>query len=194
MSSCIVCNQAAGRKLLTFRALEVQTLPIRDIGGERKVQALGSFHEFCVCENCAKARKERNLDVGKTIRKKMMCFGAVSVAGILLIVADILLLRRDRVFFMLGLFAVLCGILGCVQSYREAKQKRDSLNRMKEEEAVLDSAWELVVEHAPKKDGDQDLTYIPVTKKTLSYKNGDIMIAYNLLPEIAVEAHKRIHS
>ena len=34
---------------------------------------------------------------------------------------------------------------------------------------------------------------LPVNKKTRSRKNGDLMILYNLLPEIAVEAWKRLH-
>jgi len=38
-----------------------------------------------------------------------------------------------------------------------------------------------------------DLTYIPVNGKSLKRKNGDLMILYGLLPEIAVEAWKRMH-
>ena len=37
------------------------------------------------------------------------------------------------------------------------------------------------------------LTYIPISEKTLRRKNGDLMILYHLLPEIAVEAWNRIH-
>ena len=45
----------------------------------------------------------------------------------------------------------------------------------------------------PKKDGDNDLTYIPITEKTLAMKNGDLMIMYDLLPEIAKEAWNILH-
>ena len=46
---------------------------------------------------------------------------------------------------------------------------------------------------APKKENDNDLTYIPICEKTLARKNGDLMILYHLLPEIAVEAWNRLH-
>ena len=47
---------------------------------------------------------------------------------------------------------------------------------------------------APKKHDINDITYIPVDEETLARKNGDLMILYDLLPEIAIEAHKRIHA
>jgi hypothetical protein len=50
-----------------------------------------------------------------------------------------------------------------------------------------------MLEGAPKKDDINDITYIPVDEKTLARKNGDLMVLYDLVPEIAVEAHKRIH-
>ena len=193
MKPCMICSQSEGR-ILTFRALEVRTLPVRDISGEHKVQALGDFHEFCVCEDCAKKRRDRNMKVFGSISKRLAAFGAVGGAGLILILADVLFLRGDRVYLMLGCFAVICCLLGCFQSFHDSKQRRDSLEKMNEEDGLFDSAWELVTEHAPAKDGDVDLTYIPVSKKTLSYKNGDLMIMYHLLPEIAIEAHKRIHA
>ncbi|MBQ5951399.1 MAG: hypothetical protein IJL66_04580 [Lachnospiraceae bacterium] len=45
----------------------------------------------------------------------------------------------------------------------------------------------------PKKDKDIDLTYIPVDQKTMQRKNGDLMILYDLLPEIALQAYDRVH-
>ena len=55
------------------------------------------------------------------------------------------------------------------------------------------SAWECLQEGAPKKQDVNDITYIPVDEKTLALKNGDLMVLYELLPEIALEAHRRIH-
>ena len=49
------------------------------------------------------------------------------------------------------------------------------------------------IDGAPKKNDINDITYIPVNEETLARKNGDLMILYELLPEIAIEAHKRIH-
>ena len=46
---------------------------------------------------------------------------------------------------------------------------------------------------APKKENENALSYIPIDEKTRARKNGDLMILYHLLPEIAVEAWKRLH-
>ena len=51
----------------------------------------------------------------------------------------------------------------------------------------------MFIAEAPKKEDINDLTYIPVNEKSRSRKNGDLMILYHLLPEIAVEAWKRLH-
>ncbi len=50
------------------------------------------------------------------------------------------------------------------------------------------------MDHAPKKYKNNDVTYIPITSRTLSMKNGDLMVMYKLLPEIAVKAYDLIHS
>jgi hypothetical protein len=46
---------------------------------------------------------------------------------------------------------------------------------------------------APRKSMDSDLSYIPITPETLSMKKGDLMAAYDLLPELAVKAYDLIH-
>lgn len=55
------------------------------------------------------------------------------------------------------------------------------------------AALELLLSSAPKKAGDSDLTYIPVNEKTLTMKNGDLMIVHRLLPEIAIRACNMMH-
>ena len=53
MEKCIACGKDAK---ITFRALEVQTLHVRDLDREKRVQALGDFHDFAVCRECAKTK------------------------------------------------------------------------------------------------------------------------------------------
>ena len=65
--------------------------------------------------------------------------------------------------------------------------------KVPEAEALQEAAWDVFIAEAPKNEDVNDLTYIPVNEKTRSRKNGDLMILYNLLPEIAVEAWKRLH-
>ena len=47
---CIRCGERASREL---RALQVRTLPIRSLAGEKRVQALGEEVTAHVCEACA---------------------------------------------------------------------------------------------------------------------------------------------
>ena len=89
--------------------------------------------------------------------------------------------------------AMLCGILGIGSVVTDARKRRAEYEGYTADRAIREAAWEAVVKNAPKKNGDEDLSYIPVTPETLSMKNGDLMIMYKLLPEIAVEAWKRIH-
>ncbi|MBR2529131.1 MAG: hypothetical protein IKE58_11760 [Blautia sp.] len=191
METCISCQQNSS--CITFHALEVQTLPVRGFTGENRVQALGSFHDFSVCRDCAAKRLEKDLAPFSACRSRSLKFGAVLLAGLGLAMADFTILNTDRVFLMLSLAAIACGLIGAVQSYREAAARAKELSAMKKEKALSHVAWEIAAEKAPKKYKDSDLTYIPVTSATLAMKNGDLMIAYHLLPAIAVEACKRIH-
>ena len=65
---------------------------------------------------------------------------------------------------------------------------------MTREEGLRSCAWECMIQGAPKKNDVNDITYIPVDETTLARKNGDLMILYDLLPEIAVQAYEKIHA
>lgn len=60
-------------------------------------------------------------------------------------------------------------------------------------QALEKAAWEVAVRCAPHKRGDHDLTYLPITPETMAMKNGDLMIAYQLVPQIAVQAWNTLH-
>ena len=62
------------------------------------------------------------------------------------------------------------------------------------DKALEEAAWECFLEAAPKKNDINDITYIPVNDQTLARKNGDLMILYDLLPEIALQVYDRIHN
>ena len=94
----------------------------------------------------------------------------------------------------LGCAAMLCGILGIGSVVTDARKRRAEYEGYTADRAIREAAWEAVVKNAPKKNGDEDLSYIPVTPETLSMKNGDLMILYDLLPEIAVQAYTKIRA
>ncbi len=188
---CIRCGSPAAYPI---RALEVRTLPVRGLGGERKVQALGDEKQDGVCKHCAQEQLKLSLDPVRAVKPQLIRFGAVFAAGLLIEAITLLFLKDNRqVFLLLGIAALVCGLLGIYDALKKAKEKAASLRTLPEAEALQEAAWDVFVAEAPKKEDVNDLTYIPVNEKTRSRKNGDLMILYSLLPEIAVEAWKRLH-
>ena len=187
------CIRCGGPAEYPIRALEVRTLHVRSIGGERRVQALGDEKEGAVCESCARAQLNLSTDPVKAAKQPLICFGAVFAAGIVIELITFLFLQRHQIGILLGIAALICGALGIYDALRKAKEKDHALRALPETEALQESAWDVWLAEAPKKESENDLSYIPVNEKTLARKNGDLMILYHLLPEIAVEAWKRIH-
>ena len=188
------CIRCGGPAAYPIRAIEVRTLPVRGLGGERRIQALGDEKESCVCERCAREQLNLSLDPVRAVKPQLVRFGAVFAAGLLIEAVTFLFLKDNRqVFLLLGIAALICGVLGIYDVLKKAKEKSASLRALPEAEALEEAALDVFVAAAPKKEDVNDLTYIPVNEKTRSRKNGDLMILYHLLPEIAVEAWKRLH-
>ena len=188
--TCIRCGRPAE---FPVRALEVRTLHVRSVTGERRVQALGDEKSSAVCEHCAREQLALSLDPVRATKPQLVSFCAVITAGIILEAVTFLFLKGHQIGILLGIAALICGGLGIYEVLRKAKEKAASLRALPETEAIEEAAWDVYLTEAPKKEEQNDLTYIPVNAKTLSRKNGDLMILYHLLPEIAVEAWKRLH-
>ena len=188
--NCIRCGRPAE---FPVRALEVRTLHVRSVTGERRVQALGDEKSSAVCEHCAREQLALSLDPVRATKPQLVSFCAVITAGIILEAVTFLFLKGHQIGILLGIAALICGGHGIFEVLRKAKEKAASLRALPETEAIEEAAWDVYLTEAPKKEEQNDLTYIPVNAKTLSRKNGDLMILYHLLPEIAVEAWKRLH-
>ena len=188
---CIRCGNPAEYPV---RALEVRTLHVRGATGERRVQALGDEKQSAVCSRCAQEQLDLSLDPAHAVKKQMIPFAAVGIAGLVIEAIAFLFIRESRqVFILLGLAAMICCGLGIFDTLRKAKEKAASLRALPDAEALEEAAWDVYAAEAPKKENENDLTYIPINGKTLRRKNGDLMILYHLLPEIAVEAWKKLH-
>ena len=188
------CIRCGGLAAYPVRALEVRTLPVRGLAGERKVQALGEEKQAGICEQCARKQLKLSLDSLRAAKPQLIRFGAVFAAGLLIEAVTFICLKDNRqVFLLLGIAALICGTLGIYDVLKKAKEKSASLRALPETEALEEAAWDVFIAEVPKKEDINDLTYIPVNGKTRSRKNGDLMILYHLLPEIAVEAWKRLH-
>ncbi len=190
MKQCISCKEPGE---ISLRALEVRTLPIRDLGGERKVQALGGFVDGAVCEKCARKQLALELDPLQSNRRSNMGFAIVFVMGILILILTYTLLKGQWVYAALGAAAIICGVLGLYDNIRSGIRRKKELSSLPEKKALYQAAWSVFVQNSPSKDGDADLSYIPIDEDTLRRKNGDLMILYKLLPAIAVEAYNQIH-
>ncbi|QAT50552.1 hypothetical protein EQM14_12685 [Caproiciproducens sp. NJN-50] len=185
---CLNCGRPAE---YVFHVLEVRTLHIRDIFGEKRVQALGKSLDYAVCRTCAAARLEQIRRPGKRMVKSGAPFAAALALGIVLI--SLLPTGGNAVLRLMGPAAAICGILGLAATVRDGFRRRKEFGALQGEEAMARAAWECLLEAAPRKAGDSDLTYIPVDRKTLALKNGDLMILYHLLPQIAAQAYDLIH-
>lgn len=186
MANCLKCG-GEGR---AFQVMEVQTLHIRDLGGEKRVQALGRFQTYSLCESCARAWLEETLRPWKTLIRRCLPFALILLFGIMV---TVLCWNGENYLRLLGFGGLICGVAGLFSSVRAILAKQREYAALAPEEALERAFWDCLLDAAPKKDGDNDLTYIPITDKTLSMKNGDLMIAYDLLPEIAVKAHDLLH-
>lgn len=189
-NQCIRCGSPAAYPV---RALEVRTLHVRSLSGERRIQALGDETGGAVCEACARAQLDLATHPLKSAKPQLIRFGTVFTAGIIIELVTFLLLKGHQIGVLLGVAALICGALGAYDVLRKAKEKAASLRALPEKEALEESAWDVYLSEAPKKENENDLTYIPICEKTLARKNGDLMVLYHLLPEIAVEAWKKLH-
>jgi hypothetical protein len=188
------CIRCGGETAYPIQALEVRTFHVRSVAGERRVQALGSEVTSGVCEACARTQLSLATDPLRAAKPQIIPFAAVFAAGILIEAGAFLFIRQSRqVFILFGLAALICGVLGIWDAVKKAKEKDRALRAMPETEALEESAWDVFLSEAPRKENQNDLTYIPIDEKTLRRKNGDLMILYHLLPEIAVEAWNRLH-
>ena len=184
---CIQCGKNAACR---FRALEVRTLHVRDMDREKRVQALGDYRDFAVCTECAEQKLREIVSYRGNILRKCLPFGLIFAIGCVLTAVFI---SKDRVMMTLGIAAIICGILGIWSFVTKGTEKAREYKVKSKEKALHDASWELITECAPAKEGDNDLTYIPIDPETLSRKNGDLMVLYDLLPDIAVQAHKKLH-
>lgn len=118
MTRCLKCKAEHAEQ--HFRVLEVQTLHIRDLNGERRVQALGRFQDWSICDRCASARVDAAQAPGRRLWKKCFPFGLVLLAGILL---TALLRSEILILNLLGPAAIFCGLAGGISVFRRDRLK-----------------------------------------------------------------------
>ena len=185
---CIKCGREHND--YHFRVLQVQTLHVRDFGKNSRIQALGDFEEYDVCAACAEEKYADALDAAAAVRKTVTLWGILMAVGLALAAA---FWNGEGVLRLAGLGLLVGGGLCLIGGLQTATARKLKFSALSKEDGLYRSAWECMIDGAPKKNDINDITYIPVDEKTLARKNGDLMILYDLVPEIAIQAHKRIH-
>jgi hypothetical protein len=186
--NCVKCGKEHND--YRFRVLQVQTFHVRDFGKNSRVQALGGFEEYHVCRACTEEKYAAAMNVGAAVRKLTLTWGIVMALGL---IVTLIFWNGEGVLRLAGLGALVGGGLCLIGGLQTATARKRQLSALSLEEALSQCAWECMIDGAPKKNDINDITYIPVNETTLARKNGDLMILYDLLPEIAVQAHKRLH-
>ena len=186
-NTCIVCGSNETKFKFDYQV--VQTFHIRDLSGEKRVQALGERDSGCLCEACMQKRLKDNLNPTKLLFKRLTLFFVLFAIGL---GVAIFFFKKDTTLFMFGLAAIACSLMVGYSRIRSVTRRKKEFKAYTQKDAEEEAAWEAFSNALPKKDEDNDLTYIPINKKTLAMKNGDLMIMYNLLPEIAKKAWSEI--
>ena len=113
---CIICGKSESE--YAFDYLEVQTLHIRDLTGEKRVQALGETGSGCVCKACA-AKKLGQIENQTFPVKSLAPFIIIFLIGVFLCAFG---LGRDKIFLMMGAAAIACGIMGSFSRLRNDRR------------------------------------------------------------------------
>ena len=183
MSLCLKCNK--NEMGFEFDVLEVHTLHIRDFDGEKRVQALGGSKRWTVCSNCAADRLAQAVSPRKRIIKNCLPYILVLVIGIVL-----LFFTRNAVpsLKLVAPAAIFCGIAGAIAAFQKEQKQSASLKALPKDKALREAAWICLLEQAPKKQNDNDITYIPKEALVSCQDANSLALQYDLLPAIAKQA------
>ena len=187
---CISCNNSQPE--YSFRVLEVHTLHIRDFSGERLVQALGEEKVFSVCAACVSSEMRASLYPAGRILRKCSGFVVLFLAGLGLTLTVSLNAEMMNALRLIGPLAVFVGVSGTIGKMREILTQRKILAGMSEPEARKFSAWQCVLNSAPKKYNDNDITYIPIDDAR-AFTPAELAVKYGLLAPISRKAYELIH-
>lgn len=179
-------------KAYRFEAQEVLTLHIRAMSGEQRVQALGERTVLTVERTDAEKRLDQHMKGSGYAGKKLLPYVVLFAVGLVWLILWLTVLpERERALLLPGPAAIFAGIAGGIVTLKELSKRKKELGGMDREKALRDAAWEIALERAPKKAGDNDITYIPLDSRTKGMGKKDLVLTYDLLPEIAGQFLKK---
>ncbi|MBR1855507.1 MAG: hypothetical protein IJ803_00345 [Oribacterium sp.] len=179
--NCSNCHKEADFR---YRVLEVQTLNVRSLKGHHRVQALGKFQDYGICRSCAEKKLREVLEFSGEKRKHCIFSIIIIILGLLIILNK----GSEDIVGFTGIFFILGGVLIEYGTVSEWLKLRKELNALTPEKRIERAAWTALLDVAPKKSIDSDISYIPVREETVKMKKGDFMVMYDLIPEIVEKA------
>ena len=186
MAGCKACGCEPAR---VYPVQEVLTLHIRGMQ-ERRAQALGERLEVPLCDACLDQYVSIQAEPKPALVKAGLGFGVMLVLAILMFV----FLGAGSVPDLRLAGALLAGfsVLGFRQRWlkitgaaRQAKEGTEEERRARFMGAFLHTLL-------PQKSGENDLSYIPLDEDTLSLSAAQLAARHRLLPQIALQLHKRL--
>lgn len=187
---CLSCSKSPAE--YSFRVLEIHTFHVKDFDGERLIQSLGEEREYEVCSACVSSEMRAVLFPAVRILKGCAGFGVLVLAGLVMSLTLSLNPELMGAIRIIGPLAVMTGISGIFGRVREILAQKKILVALSENDARKYSAWQCVLNHAPKKYNDNDITYIPVDD-AMSLTPEELAVKYGLLPAISRKAYEVIH-
>lgn len=185
--NCSNCQKEADFR---YRVLEVQTLNVRSLKGYHRVQALGKFQDYGICRSCAERKLSETLEFSGEKRKHCIFSIIIIILGLLIILNK----GSEDIVGFTGIFFILGGVLIEYGTVSEWLKLRKELNALTPENRIERAAWLELLDTAPKKSIDSDISYIPVREETVKMKKGDFMVMYDLIPEIVEKAWSLVNA
>ena len=185
--NCSNCQKEADFR---YRVLEVQTLNVRSLKGHNRVQALGKFQDYGICRSCAERKLRETLEFSGEKRKHCIFSIIIITLGLLIILNK----GSEDIVGFTGIFFILGGVMIEYGTVSEWLKLRKELNALTPENRIERAAWLELLDTAPKKSIDSDISYIPVREETVKMKKGDFMVMYDLIPEIVEKAWSLVNA
>lgn len=188
MADCKACGGRADREL---NLKEVLTLHVRDLGGEKRVQALGHDVQMALCHGCLDRYIETITKPVAQIKKAVLLFGGIVLAGLLIVLVLPAVIGVDM--RLAGFGAIGLGVFGFVKRYQAIEQRKAEALKAGTQKNRETYLMEYVHTLLPKKEGENDLSYVPMNEATAAMNIGTLAATHALLPEIARQLLEQLH-
>lgn len=185
MPRCIACGNDTPNDQ---QFIEVLTLHMRGMGGDRRAQALGERVGAPICDACLDAFIARQADARGAVRRQALLFGGLMLAGLALSLLPPVGTLRLGLF---GAALLLVGAAGLFKGTRDARARAAAVagaDRASNRARFLPQA---VAAHLPRKAGENDLNYVPWEAGLRGRRTGELAAHHQLLPQIAQQLRER---